>query len=176
MRSGGGERIVTTEKTAKLCKLDGVLPAPFGRPFALGRARVELLPAGRIPGSAQLRVEVEGATVLYAGAVDPRPTKGTEPAQVRGCDELVISLGRTPTKTLARRFKLPKEMMEPPSLEELVEFAAATEAKRVHVTGGFPRDDWGYDWGEVARAFARKKLRASPLGPPQQLLIPVGTC
>ena len=55
---------------------------------------------------------------------------------------------------------------------ELVEFAAATEARLVHVTGAFTT----YDWGEIARAFAKKKLRASPLGPPQQLLIPVGTC
>ena len=35
---------------------DVVLPALFGRPFAIGRARLELLPAGRLPGSAQLRV------------------------------------------------------------------------------------------------------------------------
>jgi hypothetical protein len=154
---GRWERIVATEKTAKLCNLDGVLPAPFGRPFALGRARVELLPAGRIAGSAQLRVEVDGATVIYAGAVDPRGE-----IQVRGCDELVIAL-RDPART-SKRLKLGP----PPPLEELVEFAAATEAGIVHVTGGFS--------DEIARAFAKKKLRASPLGPPQQLLIPVGTC
>jgi hypothetical protein len=123
---------------------------------------VELLPAGRIAGSAQLRVEVDGATVIYAGAVDPRGD-----LQVRGCDELVLSLASEPPgKTLLKRLKL--QELTPPPLDEVVAFAAATEARFVHVTTGWSE--------EVARAFARKKLRVSPLGPPQQLLIPVGTC
>jgi hypothetical protein len=45
-------------------------------------------------------------------------------------------------------------------LAALVEFAASTGARQVHITGGFS--------DEVVRAFARKKLRVSPLGPPEQ--------
>jgi hypothetical protein len=84
------EKLLATERTQKLARLRGdVLPAPFARPFALGRARLELLPAGRVPGSAQLRVELDGRTLIYAGAIGASPL--AEPAQVRGCDVLVLA-------------------------------------------------------------------------------------
>jgi putative mRNA 3-end processing factor len=214
------ERIVTTPRTQKLApRLDEVLPAPFGRPFALGRARLELLPAGRLPGSAQLRVEMDGRALLYAGAVHPSG-RLAEPAQVRGCDELVIDVAGGPlreeqlleaarsgavtvgsvfraaeaaacleaagmavqtSRPLAALLSRYRRMgVAVPSLARegvriawkggagpgvdigrLVEFAAATGARLVHVVGGFSDD--------TARAFARKRLRASPLGPPQQV-------
>jgi hypothetical protein len=202
------ERILTTERTQKLAGLSGVLPATFGRPFALGRARLELLPAGRLPGSAQLRVEIDGKVLLYAGAVGGSPL--AEPLQVRGCDELVLDVaggwradgdrveaanvwqaaeaavqlaaaGRPvqtsrPMASLLARYKrlglaVPKLVKEgvriawpapvTPDLQRLTEFAAATEAGQVWVTGGFS--------DEIARAFAKRRLRASPLGPPQQV-------
>ncbi len=87
------QRIVTSERTQRLMgsAVGDVLPASFARPFALGRARLELLPAGRLPGSAQLRVEIEGRVVTYAGAVNPTGGRLAEPAQVRGCDVLVVA-------------------------------------------------------------------------------------
>jgi hypothetical protein len=261
---GRWERLLTTERTQMLGKLDGVLPATFGRPFAMGRARLELLPAGRLPGSAQLRVEVDGRVVLYAGAVHPRGGRLAEPAQLRGCDELIVSaplagcvlppraeveaklvevvrsalsdgevpillapalglgaelvalLGAAgvPVRVPARLGALlsayaklgvpaparvprlnarnapteevvvwPLNAPPPPRLERarlipvgpreqfpladsadlptLLEFAIASDARQVYLLNGYNDD--------VARAFAKKKLRLSPLGPPQQV-------
>jgi hypothetical protein len=90
-RPSAGGRVVASARTQRLGGWDG-LPASFGRPFAIGRARLELLPAGRLPGSSQLRVELDGRVLLYAGAVDPVGAALAEPAQVRGCDELVLAL------------------------------------------------------------------------------------
>jgi putative mRNA 3-end processing factor len=262
---GRWERLLTTERTQQLAKLDGVLPATFGRPFAMGRARIELLPAGRLPGSAQLRAEVDGRVVLYAGAVNPMGGRLAEPAQLRGCDELIVaaplaaaglalppraeveaqlveavrsvlSVGEVPLilapalglaaevvallaaagvpmrvparlgALLASYAKLgvpaparvprlnaravpveeavvwPLNAPPPPKLDRarvlavgprerfpladscdlpaLLDFAAACDARQVYLLNGYQDD--------VARAFARKKLRLSPLGPPQQ--------
>jgi putative mRNA 3-end processing factor len=236
------ERLVTTERTQKLIgeRYHGVLPAPFGRPFAMGRARLELLPAGRVPGSAQLRVEIDGKVALYAGAVHPSGGRLAEAAQVRGCDELVMDVAAGPptreaeerlvaaaraashgkedgkplltagsawraaelaallveaglavaatrplaallsryrrlgvavptlTKTGGARISWPavndddtRRALADVDLPALVEFAVSTGARIVHVTGGCS--------DEVVRAFAKKKLRVSPLGPPQQV-------
>jgi hypothetical protein len=220
-------RIVATERTRKLLGLDGegVLPALFARPFALGRARLELLPAGRLPGSAQLRVELDGRVALYAGAV--ARARLAEPVQVRGCDELVLdargwdavsdeekllkalrggagevgvaSLWQAaelaalldeqgvPVQTAPRLRKLlltyarlgvavpelhkagvkivlgpaPLRYHSGADLAALVEFAVATGAEAVWIAGGFS--------DPVAAAFARKKVRVSPIGPPQQV-------
>jgi hypothetical protein len=66
---------------------DALVPR-FGRPFALGRARLELLPAGGIPGAAELLVELGGWRGLYAGELARQA--GGEPVQVRACDALVV--------------------------------------------------------------------------------------
>src|SRR5439155_362525 len=51
-----GARVVTTARTLELRRALGdgaeALVTPFARPFALGRLRVELLPAGHVPGGA----------------------------------------------------------------------------------------------------------------------------
>lgn len=92
---GRAERVVATEETAQLCRrlgralADPLLPR-FGRPFALGRLRLELLPSGRSVGSAQLHIELGAWRGLYAGSVWPRAGAGALPLQVRSCDELVI--------------------------------------------------------------------------------------
>src|SRR5688500_9170675 len=58
------------------------LPAPFGRPFSLGAARVELFSSGYLPGAASLLVEVGGKRLLYAGTVRTGPpTLGAAPAE-----------------------------------------------------------------------------------------------
>jgi putative mRNA 3-end processing factor len=74
----------------------GILVAPFSRPFALGRLRLELLPSGHVPGSAQLLVERPGRRLLYAGDVNPLSGRAVEPAQVRGCDALFFDAPLAP--------------------------------------------------------------------------------
>src|SRR5262245_42452715 len=85
----GRGKVITTERTAQLLGIDALV-TPYARPFAMGRARLELLPAGRLPGSAQLRVALDGRAVIYAGRVSLQPSRLAEPAQVRGGDELVL--------------------------------------------------------------------------------------
>jgi hypothetical protein len=76
------------------------LPSAFGRPFALGRLRLELLPSGHVPGGAQLLVEMpEGAgvrRVLYAGDVNPVATRTAEPLQVRAADAVCLEATLAP--------------------------------------------------------------------------------
>ncbi|MEO6953722.1 MAG: hypothetical protein ABI321_18105 [Polyangia bacterium] len=92
---GRAERVVATEETAGLCRrlgrafADPLLPR-FGRPFAIGRLRLELLPSGRSAGAAQLHVELGSWRGVYAGSVWPRAGLGALPLQVRPCDELVL--------------------------------------------------------------------------------------
>ena len=57
------ERIMTTERTQKLAGFDSVLPATFGRPFAMGRARLELLPAGTWQEWDRKRLEKTGGAL-----------------------------------------------------------------------------------------------------------------
>src|SRR5947209_6811821 len=52
-------RLIATERTLALYRAVStppgeVLVTPFARPFSLGRARLELLPSGHLPGGAQL--------------------------------------------------------------------------------------------------------------------------
>jgi putative mRNA 3-end processing factor len=101
-----GARVVTTERTLELraaldgkaagARRDAVLVTPYARPFALGRLRVELLPSGHVPGAAQLLVERPGRRALYAGRVNPRAGRLSEPAQVRACDALALSAPLAP--------------------------------------------------------------------------------
>ncbi len=92
---GRADRLIATERTVAIraalglpCA-DPLLPR-LGRPFALGRARLELLPSGRLPGAAQLLIELAGWRGLYAGAIAPSAIGGAEPLQVRACDELIL--------------------------------------------------------------------------------------
>lgn len=99
---GDGARVITTARTLALrAKLglktpEGALVADLGRPFALGRLRLELLPSGRMPGAAQLLVEMPGRRVLYAGEVNARGGRTVEEAQVRGADAVAVSVAAAP--------------------------------------------------------------------------------
>lgn len=90
------ERVIATSATVRLMahrlgKLPAALPVPYNRPFALGELALELLPAGHILGSAQLRViREDGHRVAYTGDLNLRPAFTAEPAQVAECDTLVI--------------------------------------------------------------------------------------
>jgi putative mRNA 3-end processing factor len=93
----GRHELLVTDTTLTLLGPAGArlrkqsLPAAFGRPFALGEARVELFPSGHLPGSASLLVEVAGRRLAYAGSVRTgRPAFGATLAELRPADALCI--------------------------------------------------------------------------------------
>lgn len=63
----------------------------YGRPFMLGSLRIELLPAGILPGSAALSCEGDDRRILYAGAarLGP-PSAGAVTGAVRTADALCL--------------------------------------------------------------------------------------
>ena len=98
LRGGSDVRLVTTERTRALRAVEvtprgqaaATLVTPYGRPFALGRLRLELLPSGHAPGAAQLYVDVDGRRVAFCGPLNPLPGRFAEPPQVRAADALCI--------------------------------------------------------------------------------------
>ena len=76
---GRHERTIATAATLRfmthrLGKVHAPLPAPYGRPFELGPLSLELLPAGHILGSAQLRViREDGKRIVYTGDLNLLP-------------------------------------------------------------------------------------------------------
>ncbi len=90
------ERVIATAATvalmrARLGELSGVLPVPYNRPFELRPLYLELLPAGHILGSAQLKViRGDGHRVVYTGDVNLQPSLTAEPIQLGECDTLVL--------------------------------------------------------------------------------------
>jgi putative mRNA 3-end processing factor len=93
---GRHQRSIATAATLKLMThrlgaLPGALPVPYNRPFELGTLSIELLPAGHILGSAQVRVtRADGVRVVYTGDLNLEPSSAAEEAQVAECDVLVI--------------------------------------------------------------------------------------
>jgi putative mRNA 3-end processing factor len=98
LRGGAEVRLVTTERTRILRTVEvtprgqaaATLVTPFGRPFAMGRLRLELLPSGHVPGAAQLLIEADGWRVAYCGPLNPSPGRFAEAPQVRAADALCI--------------------------------------------------------------------------------------
>lgn len=89
---GAHGKLLTTARTAALLAAPSpseLLVTPFSRPFSLGAARIELFPSGRLPGAAQLAVQIGGRRVVYAGDLNPHPGLG-EPMEVRGAEVLVL--------------------------------------------------------------------------------------
>lgn len=90
------ERVIATTPTLRfmahrLGKLPAALPVPYNRPFALGPLTVELLPAGHILGSAQIRVtRADGRRIVYTGDLNGTPSLTAEPLQVARCDTLIL--------------------------------------------------------------------------------------
>jgi hypothetical protein len=82
-------QLLVTETTLALLGPDGerlrphALIAGYGRPFALGGARLELFPSDLGPGAASLLCEQAGRRVVYAGLVGPD-------AEVRAADALCL--------------------------------------------------------------------------------------
>jgi putative mRNA 3-end processing factor len=90
------DRVIATAPTLRLMAhrlgaLKGPLSVPYNKPFALGALTLELLPAGHILGSAQLRVtRPDGRRIVYTGDLNLVPALTAEPAQIALCDTLVI--------------------------------------------------------------------------------------
>jgi len=95
---GRHDRTIATEATAALARLrlgerarGEVLPAGYRKPFGLGELTLELFPAGHVLGSAQLRVTgPAGLSLGYTGDLCLEPTFTAEPAEVMGCDVLLL--------------------------------------------------------------------------------------
>lgn len=62
----------------------------FGERLTLGRAALELLPAGHILGSAQLYVELDGLRIVYTGDVKLSSSFTAERIRFKGCDVLIL--------------------------------------------------------------------------------------
>ncbi len=90
------ERVIATAATLRIMEhrlgpLASKLPVPYHRPFKLGDLDVELLPAGHVLGSAQIRVtRADGHRVVYTGDIGFEPSATAEPAAVAECDTLVL--------------------------------------------------------------------------------------
>jgi putative mRNA 3-end processing factor len=90
------ERTIATSATLRLMahrlgELTSALPAPYHRPFDLGPLSLELLPAGHVLGSAQLRItRSDGLRVVYTGDINGVSALTAEPIQVAECDVLVL--------------------------------------------------------------------------------------
>lgn len=90
------ERSIGTAPTLRfMAKRLGTLPAPLAVPyrrmFELGNMHLELLPAGHILGSAQLRViRSDGHRLTFTGDLNLRDSLTAEAAEVAECDTLVI--------------------------------------------------------------------------------------
>jgi putative mRNA 3-end processing factor len=114
-----GGKLLMTSATAALLGLRGApLLADYGHPLALGPLRIELVPSGRMLGSAQALVETINGRVLYAGGVQTAGSATTQPAARRRCDVLLVEAGAGP------RLRLP------PRDEAMAELARQVAAAR----------------------------------------------
>jgi putative mRNA 3-end processing factor len=90
------ERTISTAATLRfmthrLGPVSSPLAVPYNQIFELGSLALELLPAGHILGSAQLRViRRDGRRIVYTGDLNGVPSLTAEPVQVAECDTLVI--------------------------------------------------------------------------------------
>lgn len=128
----GRQQVLATEAALMLMGRAGqavrrrALVADYGRPFALGELRLELVPAGHQPGSASLLCEVGGKRVLFAGPIRPgTAAPGAVPLEVRDAQALCLDA----------RFGDPRFVF-PPREEALA--AAARFVEETLVSGGAP--------------------------------------
>ena len=128
-RDGAHAKVVTTHQTIRLAEAvqasipTEVLLTPLGRPFALGRLRLELLASGMAPGAAQLWVELPQRRVIYAaGGINPRGGRTVAAAQLRSCDAIALD-----PLTASHMQALPKVAEVEAALIDAVRVAQAAE-------------------------------------------------
>lgn len=88
-------KIIATPETIRLLgkkiRSPDVLPSPYGKPFALGRHTIELIPSGHMLGAAQVVVEKDGKRLVYAGSFKLKNAPSARHAELRRCDTLVVN-------------------------------------------------------------------------------------
>jgi putative mRNA 3-end processing factor len=88
------QRLVTSADTVKLLQgklgSSGALSSPLGRRFSVGELILEMIPAGTVVGSAQLKVVHRGLSLLYCGGVRLEPGWVCEPGLISTADVLVL--------------------------------------------------------------------------------------
>jgi putative mRNA 3-end processing factor len=90
------ERVIATAPTLRFMQhrlgaVSGALSVPYRRPFELGPLVIELLPAGHVLGSAQIRItRADGVRIVYTGDLNLSPALTAESAEVAECDILVM--------------------------------------------------------------------------------------
>ncbi|MEK6607785.1 MAG: hypothetical protein AABZ30_09010 [Myxococcota bacterium] len=86
--AGSGASVIATAITSRLLAALGrsaeALDAPYGRPFSIGAARIELFPSGLLPGAASALFEIGGERLVFAGAI------GRQGAEERLCDAMCL--------------------------------------------------------------------------------------
>jgi putative mRNA 3-end processing factor len=92
-RGGHGEVLATAETLAIMAvrygAQPGARPLAYGEPVALGGVRVSLHPAGHVLGSAQVRLEADGAVVVVSGDYKRAPDPTCTPFEPVPCDIFV---------------------------------------------------------------------------------------
>jgi putative mRNA 3-end processing factor len=89
-------KVIATSATLRLMQhrlgeISSAYATQYNCPFSLGAHQVELLPAGHVLGSAQIRItRADGRRVVYTGDINLAPSLTAEPAQIASCDTLVI--------------------------------------------------------------------------------------
>jgi putative mRNA 3-end processing factor len=95
-RRAGRRQFLTTEGTLVLLGQTGehlrprTLPAFVGRAFNLGGMRLQLVPAGYLPGAASLLGDVGHRRILYAGTIGRACPSGLGPAEVRNAEAVCL--------------------------------------------------------------------------------------
>jgi putative mRNA 3-end processing factor len=90
------EHVIATPETLRLMEhrlgpLLRVTPAPYGRRLRIEDLELELLPAGHVLGSAQVRItRGDGHRVVYTGDLSLDAALTAAPAEIAPCDTLIL--------------------------------------------------------------------------------------
>ncbi|MBI5500470.1 MAG: hypothetical protein HY907_09515 [Deltaproteobacteria bacterium] len=101
-------RLIATPETVRFLRrwrsAPSFLPSPYGRSFQLGQSELRLVPAGALPGAAQLEIRWRGATLLYARRILPEPEGLGGAAEAPRADVVLLDAPPAPApQACARR-------------------------------------------------------------------------
>jgi Cft2 family RNA processing exonuclease len=87
-------KIICTDKTAQFIqfrlKKPNCLEMPYSKSIELNNAKVTLIPAGHILGSAQILIETDKSSLLYTGDFRTGPSRTAEQHEVRQVDIVIM--------------------------------------------------------------------------------------
>ena len=142
-------------------KVDAV-PLDFNEPYQIDGYTIELYPAGHILGSAMIKVEKNGVSLLYTGDFKMRPSKTAEMIEIPHADILIMesTFGR-PEYTFVDTEKLHMDLIK--FVEETLNWGATPailayslgkgqEAMKLLGEHGFQLKIWGAMW-ELAEIY-----------------------